>query len=119
MVNKDKHYIKMTQAPVEPLIMRLAVPTVISMLVSSIYNMADTFFVSQLGTSASAAVGIVFSLMAIMQAIGFTIGMGSGILSSRRLGAGKRDEANQIASSAVFFSSYYLLINCNIGINLL
>ena len=102
MVNNDKHYIRMTQAPVEPLIMRLAVPTVISMLVSSIYNMADTFFVSQLGTSASAAVGIVFSLMAIMQAIGFTIGMGSGILSSRRLGAGKRDEANQIASSAVF-----------------
>ena len=61
MVNNDKHYIRMTQSPVEPLIMRLAVPTVISMLVSSIYNMADTFFVSQLGTSASAAVGIVFS----------------------------------------------------------
>ena len=102
MINKNNHYIMMTQSKVEPLILRLAVPTVISMLVSSIYNMADTFFVSQLGTSASAAVGIVFSLMAIMQAIGFTIGMGSGILSSRRLGAGKREEANEIASSAVF-----------------
>ena len=86
----NKHYKMMTEAPVEPLVLKLAVPTVISMLVSSIYNMADTFFVSQLGTSASAAVGIVFSLMAIMQAIGFTIGMGSGILSSRLLGAGTK-----------------------------
>ena len=102
MMDKNDHYKMMTESKVEPLILRLAVPTIISMLVSSIYNMADTFFVSQLGTSASAAVGIVFSLMAIMQAIGFTIGMGSGILSSRCLGAGKGEEANIIASSAVF-----------------
>ena len=66
----------MTETPVSTLIPKLAVPTIISMLVSSIYNMADTYFVSQIGTSASAAVGVVFSIMAIIQAVGFTIGMG-------------------------------------------
>ena len=75
----------MTQTPVSSLIPRLAVPTMVSMLVSSIYNMADTYFVSQIGTSASAAVGVVFSIMAIIQAVGFTIGMGGGILTSRSL----------------------------------
>ena len=57
------------------------------MLISSIYNMADTYFVSQIGTSASAAVGVVFSIMAIIQAVGFTIGLGGGILAARSLGA--------------------------------
>ena len=71
-------YEKMTQTPVSKLIISLAIPTTISMLVTSIYNMADTFFVSQLGTSATGAVGIVFSLMAIIQAVGFTLGMGAG-----------------------------------------
>ncbi|HPT47659.1 MAG TPA: MATE family efflux transporter, partial [Candidatus Rifleibacterium sp.] len=60
---KDAQYIRMTESPVGGLIASLAVPTIVSMLVSSIYNMADTWFVSKLGTSASAAVGIVFSLM--------------------------------------------------------
>lgn len=94
----------MLEAPIPSLVTRLAIPTVISMLVTSIYNMADTFFVSQLGTSASGAVGIVFSLMAIIQAVGFTLGMGAGSLVSRSLGAGKSEDANSIASVA-FFSS--------------
>lgn len=97
----------MTETPVSSLIPRLAIPTIISMLVSSIYNMADTFFVSQLGTSASGAVGIVFSIMAIIQAIGFTIGMGSGILTSKALGARDHEEAEVLVSSA-FFSSIAL-----------
>lgn len=94
----------MLEAPIPSLVTRLAIPTVISMLVTSIYNMADTFFVSQLGTSASGAVGIVFSLMAIIQAVGFTLGMGAGSLVSRSLGAGKTEDAHSIASVA-FFSS--------------
>ena len=84
-MSENQQYIKMTQTPVSSLIPRLAVPTIVSMLVSSIYNMADTYFVSQIGTSASAAVGVVFSIMAIIQAVGFTIGMGGGILASRSL----------------------------------
>ena len=64
----DRQYKEMTETSVEKLILRLSVPTIISMLVTNIYNMADTFFVGKLGTSASAAIGIVFSLMTINQA---------------------------------------------------
>lgn len=91
----------MLEADVPPLICSLAVPTIISMLVTSIYNMADTYFVSQINTSASGAVGIVFSIMAIIQAVGFTVGMGSGSIVSRLLGQDKMEEANVYASSAV------------------
>lgn len=94
----------MTETPVSRLIWKLAVPTIISMLVSSIYNTADTFFVSQLGTSAVGAVGIVFSIMAIIQAIGFTIGMGAGNILSRQLGAKQDEEATVTASSGFFFA---------------
>ena len=93
------HYRMMTETPVPRLIGKLAVPTIISMLVSSIYNTADTFFVSQLGTSAAGAVGIVFSVMAVIQAIGFTIGMGAGSILSRQLGAKRDEEATVTASS--------------------
>ena len=78
----------MLNAPVSRVIPRLAIPTIISMLITSIYNMADTFFVSQLGTSASGAVGVIFSAMAIIQAVAFMIGMGSGTNVSQALGAG-------------------------------
>ena len=77
----------MVEAPIPRLVATLAVPTIISMLVTSIYNMADTFFVGKIGTSATGAVGVVFSLMAIFQAVGFTIGIGSGNLVSRLLGS--------------------------------
>ena len=68
MGEHDEQYIKMTQTPVKRLILSLAVPTILSMLITSIYNMVDTYFVSKLGTSASGAIGIVLSVMAIIQA---------------------------------------------------
>lgn len=98
----DAQYNKMVNKPVSKLIAGLAVPTVISMLVTSIYNMADTFFVSHINTQASAAVGIVFPIMSIIQACGFTFGMGSGSLVSIRLGQKRNDEANVIVSTAFF-----------------
>ena len=107
---RAEHFKKMTETPVRRLVIRLAVPTIISMLVSSIYNMADTFFVSQLGTSAAGAVGIVFSVMAIIQAIGFTIGMGAGNIASRKLGAKDVEEANRYASTGFFFSVLFIAI---------
>lgn len=93
---------RMTGDKVSKLILRLAFPTIISMLVTGIYNTADTFFVSQLGTSASAAVGIVFSIMAIIQAMGFTLGMGAGSLVSLNLGKKNKAEADKFASTAFF-----------------
>ncbi len=92
---------RMLETPIPQLIPALAVPTIVSMLVTSIYNMADTYFVSQLNTSASGAVGVVFSLMAIIQAVGFTVGMGSGSIASRLLGQERREEADVYASTGV------------------
>ncbi len=94
----------MLTTPVPRLVARMAVPTVITMLVTSVYGIADMFFVSELGTSASAAVGIVFSIMTTIQAVGFMLGMGAGSLISRKLGEGKTQEADSLATVA-FFSS--------------
>lgn len=115
-MNESQQYIKMTQTPVSSLIPRLAVPTIISMLVSSIYNMADTYFVSQIGTSASGAVGVVFSIMAIIQAVGFTIGMGGGILASRALGAKDKDRADTLVTMSFLFSLLFGVILAFLGI---
>ena len=94
----------MAETPVYRLVPALAVPSTITMLITSIYNMADTFFVSQQGNSATGAVGVVFSLMAIIQAIGFMLGMGSNSLVSRHLGANEQREAD-ITASVGFFSA--------------
>ena len=92
----DRHRY-LTQTPVPKLICTLAVPTIISMLVTGIYNTADTYFVGRISTQATAAVGLVFSVMAIIQAFGFFCGQGSGNYLSRLLGAGKKQEANEVA----------------------
>jgi len=92
----------MTETPVSRLVSKLAIPTIISMLVTSFYNLADTAFVSQLGTQASGAVGVVFSLMAFIQALGFTMGLGSGNFNSRLLGAKERSKANMVISTTFF-----------------
>ncbi len=114
--NQDEMLLQMTTAPVGHLIIRMAIPTIISMMITAIYNMADTFFVSQLGTSASGAVGINFSIMTIIQALGFTIGMGSGSLTSRALGAKDYDRANMYCSSAIFFTFTMGIILGTIGL---
>ena len=104
-MEQNEKYIQMTTAPVGRLIGRLAVPTVITMLITSIYNMADTFFVGQLNnTSATGAVGVVFSFMAIIQACGFLCGQGSGNYISRMLGQQKRENAERMAAIALVLS---------------
>ena len=95
-------YEKMTQQPIPSLLVQLAIPTIITMMVSSIYNMADAAFVGRLGTSASGAVGVVAGYMAILQAIGFLFGQGAGNLLSRRLGARDLEGATVIASTGFF-----------------
>jgi Na+-driven multidrug efflux pump len=82
---ESKKFEMMTTAPVERLVVKLAVPAIIIMMVSAMYNMADTYFVSYLGTSAVAAVGVSFSLMNVIQAVGFFFGHGSGNFISRAL----------------------------------
>lgn len=95
-----EHYIKMTETPVSRLIVSLGIPTTISMLVTSFYNMADTFFVGRIDTSASGAVGVVFGLMAIIQAFGFMFGHGAGSIIARKLGQRKQEDASVTASTS-------------------
>ena len=99
----------MTETPVPKLIARLSVPTIISMLVTAIYNAADTFFVGRISTEATAAVGLAFSAMAVIQALGFFCGQGSGNYLARMLGAGKQEEAEQMAATGLALS---FIIGC-------
>ena len=92
----------MLNQPLNQVIPRLAVPTIISMLVTAVYNMADTYFVARISTEASAAVGVVFSVMAIIQAMAFTIGMGSGANVSQALGAGREEDAKRLVAVGFF-----------------
>ena len=95
---------KMTEEPVDKLILELAVPTIASMLITSIYNMADTYFVGKIGTSAPGAVGVIFPLMTLIQAVGFLFGHGSGNYMARQMGAQKVKECNEMASTGFFWS---------------
>lgn len=97
-----QQYQKMTETPIPKLILGLAAPTILSMLITSIYNLADTFFVGQISTSASGAVGVVASLMAIIQALGFMLGHGAGTVISRSLGSRNTDAATRFASTSFF-----------------
>lgn len=109
-------YEKMTETPIGRLTISLAIPTIISMLVSSIYNMADTYFVTKIGTSASGAVGVVFTVMTMIQAIGFTLGMGSGTWVGRLLGAKQEEKASEIASSGFYAALVFGLVLAIFGI---
>ena len=99
---KQDKLTRMTTQPVKKLILRLAGPTIASMLISSLYNMADTFFVGRIGTFATAGVGLIFPLMTVMQAFGFFFGQGSGNYVSRALGANKTEDAEKMAATGFF-----------------
>ncbi|MGN0164517.1 MAG: MATE family efflux transporter [Candidatus Ornithomonoglobus sp.] len=107
--NSSEQYDRMINTPVHKLIIKLSVPTIISMMITNIYNLADTAFVGKLGNSASGAVGVVFGFMSILQAVGFLFGQGAGSIISRRLGQRNNKAANETASTA-FFLSFFLAI---------
>ncbi len=98
----DKHYQTMTETPLARLIIRLGIPTTISMLITNIYNMTDTYFVGTLGESPQAATGILFTLQAIIQAVAFMLGQGSGTMVSKALADKNSREASEYASSAFY-----------------
>ncbi len=93
-----KQYEKLVLTEINHLIPLLAVPTVISMMITMIYNLVDAYFVGRLGTSASASIGILVSVQSVFQAIGFMFGHGSGSRISVQLGNGRKEEADRIAS---------------------
>ena len=108
-------YEKMTQTPVSRLVFTLSIPTIISMLVTNIYNLVDTAFVGRLGTSASGAVGVVFGFMSIIQAFGFMLGQGSGSILSRALGQKDQETANKNAATGFYASILFGLLISAVG----
>ncbi len=117
--SKENEYRRMTETPVAKLVLSLSLPTVMSQMITSIYNMADTVFVTRLGDSASGAVSVVYALQSIIQAIGYGLAMGAGSLVSRHLGEKDDDSAGKYASCA-FFSAFFmglvLMLGCLIDL---
>ena len=116
MAYSEKQFKKMTETPITRLIPRLAVPTVISMLVTMFYNIADTYFVSKISVAASGATGILLSLMGLIQAFGFMYGQGAGSNISRRLGAKDIKAAHTYCSTAYFSALAAGLIIMSFGL---
>ncbi|MCI8726605.1 MAG: MATE family efflux transporter [Hungatella sp.] len=112
---KQDQYEKMTTAPVSGLILSLALPSIVTMLINSVYNLADTFFVGRLGTSATGAVGVVFSIPMILNALGFLVGTGASSLMSRFLGARDQKEAQRVTSTGFFLSFFFGLLVAGTG----
>lgn len=116
-MRKADMFTSMTTEPIPKLMVKLSIPTIISMLVTSFYNMVDSFFVGMLNdTAATAAVGVAYSLMALIQATGFYFGQGSGNYISRVLGAKKEDEAKTMASNGFFWSMAFGLVITVVGL---
>jgi len=110
------NYTFLTAEPIHKVVITMAVPTIISMLVTSLYNIADTYFVGQINTQATAAVGIVFSVMFFIQSFGFFFGHGSGNYISRELGAKRHNNAVRMASNGFFFSFAFGIVIMIIGL---
>lgn len=119
MEQKMTQYDKMTKTPLVKLIVSLGIPTTISMLVTSLYNMADTYFVGTLGESPQAATGILFTLQAIIQAVAFMLGQGSGTLVSKALADRNKEEASEYVSTGFFTGLAVGAVFMIIGLTLL
>lgn len=118
-MHKRDNFTFLTSAPVHHVILTMAVPTIISMLVTSVYNIVTTFYVGRISTQATAAVGIAFPVMSVIQAVGFTFGQGSGNYIARELGARRHDNAMRMASTGFFSAFATGLILCAAGLLLL
>lgn len=108
-------YTFLTQAPIYRVIGAMAIPTIISMLLTSMYNLVDTFFVGKINTQSTAAVGIVFSVMFFVQAFSFFFGNGSGNYISRQFGAQNTKDAEVMASTGLFYTLVFSLIVMLLG----
>ena len=110
------HYKKMTETPVSKLIISLGIPTTISMLITSIYNLADTYFVGTLGESAQGAISVLFTLQCIIQAVAFMFGHGAGVFVSKYLANKDIKEASKYASSAFYVGVFIGVILSILGL---
>ena len=119
LTNAEQHYQKMTETPVSRLILNLGIPTTISMLITNIYNMADTYFVGTIGESAQAATGVLFTVQAILQGIAFMLGHGSGTFIARSLADKDTTAATKYISTAFFTGGGFGLLIAVLGLTFL
>ena len=116
-VSRDSEkFTLMTTYPVEKLVLKLAAPSMAIMMTTSIYDMVNTFYVASLGTTEVAAVGIAYPLMAIIQAIGFFFGQGSGNFVSRALGAQKSEDASRMAATGFVSGFCFMAVLAVLGL---
>lgn len=113
-VTSESEFQRMTESSVTRLVLSLSIPAVLSQMITSVYNTADTFFVTQLGDSAVGAVSVVYALQSIIQAVGYGLAMGAGSLVSRCLGERDNDGASRYASSA-FFAAFFFGLLLTVG----
>lgn len=116
MTEQDAKYLRMTTEPVPRLILEMAVPTILSMLVTNLYNLADTFFIGQTNTQSTAALGVVFPFMSLIQAVSFFFGHGSGNYISRQLGARRPGNATTMAVSGLVYSMAVIAVAAILGL---
>lgn len=119
MTNADQHYQKMTETPVPKLILNLGIPTTISMLITNLYNMADTYFVGTLGESAQAATGVLFTVQAIMQGLAFMLGHGGGTFIAKHLADKNTEQASKYISTSFFTGGFVGLVITVLGLSFL
>ncbi len=112
----DAYFDKMTKTPVSKLILTLGIPTTISMLITNLYNLVDTYFVGTLGISQQGSIGILFTLQGIIQAISFMLGHGSGTFVSKTLANKDVDEASRYVSTAFFTGAFVGIILLTLGL---
>lgn len=115
----ELHYAKMTETPVAKLVISLGIPTTVSMLITNLYNMADTYFVGTLGKTPQGAIGVLFTLQSIIQAFAFMLGHGSGTFVAKKLADKDADKASEYVSSAFFAGGAFGLVFTAIGLAVL
>lgn len=115
-MNENDKFQQLTNGKIESLILKLAFPTILSMLISTLYNMADAFFVGTINAQASGAISVVFSYMAIVQAFGYFFGHGSGNYMSLKLGEKDFGETEKMAATGFFSSLAFGFLICVVGL---
>lgn len=112
----DKRKEAMLTAPLPKIITRMAFPTIVSFLITSIYSLADTYFVSSLGTNATAAVTVNGTLDQIIMMAGSMLAVGAASYISRLLGAKNEERANRVLSTAFFLALFFGLVVMVLGL---
>lgn len=117
---RKERIVKITTGKLGPLLIKMAIPSMVGMIVATVYNMTDTFWVGKLhDATLTASVGVVYSFVSIVQAIGFWFGYGSGNYISRMLGKKEIEKAEKMASTGVVLGSIVGILIMLIGLFLL